>query len=502
MSSPETTNGSDGERESTSPGYSDEQVAKARGAIGVWQSKLLDISKGNRLLRFRPTKLTTIPVVSPDLPALFRFLTAGNGSYPVVLAAAPDKTAGRDPDAATPRELPANVLACHFLPDRLGAALYSLRQKAQAAIEERGVNVLFLALGFLCWDDHQEKDVHWRAPLVLVPVALERSGIQGYKIHGLDEDVVLNPTLVCKLAQDYRLALPDLPDDFEHFDLSDYFAQIQAAAVRLPRVEIERSACLSLFQFLKIAMYRDLANQVDALLAHPLTGRLAGLPGPLPAPAFDIPPESCLDPYLEPANTFQVLDADSSQQEALLAARGGASMVLQGPPGTGKSQTIANLIAEAVADGKKVLFVSEKDAALQVVKRRLDECGVGEMCLDLHGHQANKKQILEKLREALEHTAVPALPQATARLVSLSQARDTLNAYVEALHKPRFASALTAFQVYGCLSELRTTPQTKYRASDVETLDQEMLYARRAHLETLTCHASVIEGLAHHPGAG
>ena len=460
MSSPETKNGSDGEREPTPQGYTDEQMAKAQGAIGVWQSKLLDISKGNRLLRFRTTKLTTVPVVSPDLPALFRSFTASNGSYPVVPLTAPDKTTGGVSDGTTSRELPANALVCDYLPERLEAALYSLRQKAQAAIEERGVNVLFLALGFLCWNDHHEKDVRWRAPLLLVPAAIERSGAGSYKIHGLDEDVVLNPTLTYKLAQDHRLALPDLPDDFERFDLPSYFAQIQAAAARLPGVEVERSACLSLFQFLKIAMYRDLANQVDALLAHPLTGRLAGLPGPASAPSFDIPPESRLDPYLEPANTFQVLDADSSQQEALLAARGGASMVFQGPPGTGKSQTIANLIAEAVADGKKVLFVSEKDAALQVVKRRLDESGVGEMCLELHGHQANKKQVLEQLRQALRYTAVPALPQATAKLASLSQTRDTLNAYVEALHKPALCLR------FDCIPGLRSTWRVTHDVAD------------------------------------
>jgi hypothetical protein len=248
-----------------------------------------------------------------------------------------------------------------------------------------------------------------------------------------------------------------------------------------------------------MAMYHDLANQMDALLAHKLTGRLAGLPAVVAEPGLGIPPEGRLDPFIEPRNTFQVLDADSSQQEALLAARRGASMVLQGPPGTGKSQTIANLISEAVADGKKVLFVSEKEAALQVVKRRLDQCGLGEICLELHGHQANKKQVLANLRQALEYTPVPTTPQASAMLDALTQTRDALNAYVESLHRPRFASGFTAFQVYGHLSKLRSAPQTRYRAPDAETLTPEALLARRSRLETLTAHANVIDVLNDHP---
>ncbi len=482
--------------------YSSDQVAKARDAIAVWQSKLLDVSKGNRLLRFRTTKLTTVSVVAPSLPTLLAWLIGNNGSYALAPKPSQERLLGVHSNEAPAPSSPPNTLLCDAGTDKLWAALYNLRQKSQAAIEERGVNILFLALGFLCWDDPQEKDVRWRAPLILVPVTLERVGADNYRIHSLDEETILNPTLDHKLSHDHLLTLPELPDDLESFDLLAYFTKVKTSAAKLPGVAIEEDAYVGLFQFLKIAMYHDLASQTDALLTHSLTGRLAGLPVAVSESGFNIPPEGRLDPFIDPHSTFQVLDADSSQQESLAAARHGASMVLQGPPGTGKSQTIANLIVEAVADGKKVLFVSEKEAALQVVKRRLDDCGLGEICLELHGHQANKKQVLENLRQALENVSVPNTPQADAMLDTLTQTRDTLNGYAESLHRPRFASGLTAFQVYGRLCQLRSAPQARYRAADVEAVTWQTLLARRSLLETLSAHAGVIDRFNDHPWRG
>jgi hypothetical protein len=223
--------------------YGNEDMLKAREAVAIWQSKLLDISKGNRLLRFRTTKLTTVAVVSPDLPTLFAWLTVNNGSYTLVPEPPQEHLPGVDSHAAS-SSWPAGALVCDSPKDRLWAALYALRHKAQAAIEERGVNVLFLALGFLCWDDPQEKDLRWRAPLILLPVTLERVSTENYKIRALDEDTILNPTLAHKLYQDHLLTLPELPDDPDSFDLHAYLARVKRVAVGLSGVAIEETAYL------------------------------------------------------------------------------------------------------------------------------------------------------------------------------------------------------------------------------------------------------------------
>ena len=153
--------------------------------------------------------------------------------------------------------------------------------------------------------------------------------------------------------------------------------------------------------------------------------------------------------------TYHILDSDSSQHEAIEAVKRGASLVLDGPPGTGKSQTIANIIAEFLAMGKSVLFVSEKSAALEVVKRRLDKRRLGDFCLECHSHKSNKKQVIDELGRCLD------LPAETYKdhsddLNRLFETRESLNAYVRALHEVRQPLGLSAFQVHGRLAAIQT----------------------------------------------
>ena len=96
-------------------------------------------------------------------------------------------------------------------------------------------------------------------------------------------------------------------------------------------------------------------------------------------------------------------DADASQHSAIIDVMKGENLVIEGPPGTGKSQTIANIIANALGSDKNasILFLSEKLAALEVVKRRLDKAGIGEFCLELHSEKSSPKRVMESLTERL-----------------------------------------------------------------------------------------------------
>ena len=171
----------------------------------------------------------------------------------------------------------------------------------------------------------------------------------------------------------------------------------------VPRWEVVESAALGVFNFQKLAMWEDLGRNAERVKAHPLCRAIAG-----DAAVSLAPPErsarrgATSTSVVPPEAAVHILDADSSQHEAIEAVKRGAHLVMDGPPGTGKSQTIANIIAEALAAGKTVLFVSEKTAALEVVKRRLDRCGLGDFCLELHSHKANKKQVVAELGRCLE----------------------------------------------------------------------------------------------------
>ena len=164
--------------------------------------------------------------------------------------------------------------------------------------------------------------------------------------------------------------------------------------------------------------------------------------------------DESVDAHVQPAGMVHIVDSDSSQTLAIEEVRRGRDLVIQGPPGTGKSQTIANVIAGAVADGKTVLFVAEKMAALEVVKRRLDSAGVGDACLELHSNKANKRAVLEELRRTWELGA-PRAENLASLNARLTEARDALNAHADRLHRPSGAAGYTPYEVIGHLVRLK-----------------------------------------------
>ena len=165
-------------------------------------------------------------------------------------------------------------------------------------------------------------------------------------------------------------------------------------------------------------------------------------------PAPSVSDEEPIDRHLPPGQVRHVVDADSSQALAILDVKVGRNLVIQGPPGTGKSQTITNVIAEALGQGKSVLFVAEKMAALEVVKRRLDAVGLGDACLELHSHKTKKKAVLDELRRTLS-LGRPKAAAADDDLRMLADVRDRLNDYAEAVNQPIGSSGLSPHAAIG-----------------------------------------------------
>ncbi len=472
----------------TFPAYTgyNQHMPTTRQQIEAWKARLLDLSLRNRLLHVRfydgDTQRTVnapLRLMHPNASDLFDLLVRHHRRLPFAFQSAlldlpadsynlPATGETIRLDRLPPPPLPPpDLLMSDLAPDKLEPALYNLRLRARNALSEQGVNVLFVVLGFLEWFDPITPEQILRSPLLLLPVELQRVPLgREYALRLLDDEVILNPTLAHKLRLNYGLTLPDLPEDIDELDLDQFFTQVAELTSTQADWQVIPDAALGLFSFLKLLMYHDMQYAAEHAVSHPLLTWLSGEGGP------NQPTGAPLD-SLHPAECFQVLDADASQQEALAAARAGASFVLQGPPGTGKSQTIANIIAEGMADGKRILFVSEKMAALQVVHERLRQCDLADFCLELHSHRTGKRAVLDDLAAALEPVDLP--PDPDFPYDELAALRDQLNAYARALHTPLGTLGWTAHTVYGRLQHVRDTPDSDAPMGNIAAYTSEQI---------------------------
>jgi very-short-patch-repair endonuclease/DNA polymerase III delta prime subunit len=352
---------------------------------------------------------------------------------------------------------------------------------ARTSIEEQGVNILYLSLGMLHWYEADNSNELRRAPLVLIPVSLERSSArERFRLRYTLEEMGANISLQAKMKAEFGIAIPDMPEP-EDFNLTEYFSSIQSAIGNAKRWKIEPDNIeLGFFSFGKFMIYNDLDSnkwpEEKKPALHPVLINL--FERGFEHEAGGIPEDAHIDRDTNAHALFQVVDADSSQLLAMLSVNEGKNLVIQGPPGTGKSQTITNLIANAIGQGKKVLFVAEKLAALEVVKRRLDNINLGDACLELHSHKANKKELHQELRRVLD-LGKPSLQQLQQNVALLESHKEELNAYCEAINTTIGQSDLTAHQVLGFLLQVydntRAVTVEKMPIPDIENWDAERM---------------------------
>lgn len=442
------------------------------------RTELLDLSARNRLLNIpRSSKAArTIEVVDEKASEVFRLLVSEGKALtflPGKTSRAADGVPGDEEDEevadlAQPEDDGVDErgvanrhgdtrLQTRMTSKGLQKRLLDLYTDARTLEEEQGTNILFLALGTLKWVDPNNKANVRFAPLILVPVRLERAKAgERFKLRWRGEEQSSNLSLEAFLDRLHHLALPHL-DAGDDFDPTAYLAAVADAVSTKEGWEVQPDdIVLGFFSFSKFLMYRDLDPAMwparGDLASQPLIRGLVadGFPG-----RGDLLPEDAhVDHHIQPADLLHIVDADSSQTLAIHDVRAGRDLVIQGPPGTGKSQTIANVIAAAVADGKTVLFVAEKMTALEVVKRRLDNAGVGDACLELHSNKANKRAFLEELKRTW---ALGSPRGDTPDLLNdrLHAARDGLNGHAERMHAKHPNAGLTPFQVIGHLTRLR-----------------------------------------------
>jgi hypothetical protein len=449
------------------PGFDveiDEDAEGPAGKLTLWQRKLLDLTTRNRLLHL-PDSAKGVRLLCPDPAALEDLLSSGQR---IRVVAVPDlKSSGRDEalyeqqnneslvDEVARQALARGEVLASLEKVKLEATLIDLFRKARSDLEEGGANTLFLAIGFLKWKKSADDPKTYSAPLVLLPVKLERkSAMSGVTLSLLDEEPRFNLTLLELLRHDFELVIPgldgELPSDGSGIDVAGIWNTLRRAVRDIPGFEVSTELVLGTFSFAKYLMWKDLNANAAQLLQSPLVKHLLDpdAAGEGFAGSAEFPRPERLDATVTPAQLFAPLPADSSQVAAVVASANTHSFVMDGPPGTGKSQTIANMIAHNLALGRRVLFVAEKRAALDVVFRRLAEKGLGEFCLELHSSKASKVEVLKQLDRAWDVSEALSAEEWEREAARLQTLRSRLNQLVEVLHR-RWDNGLTLHQSIG-----------------------------------------------------
>jgi len=461
----------------------EEKPTTPAGRIERWQRKLLDLSLRNRLLNFKASK-QSVPFLCPDVPALEDRLASGSKLRIVSLT---EHNPIGDRDAAlhyqkTRKDLDSEFaisalergeLAAKLDSRDLAGRLTELYRKARNDIAEGGSNTLYLAVGFLRWKKKPDDPDFYSAPLLLVPVKLIRtSAVSPFQLAHHEDEVRFNATLIQMLKKDFERDLThfetDLPTDENGIDVLQVMEKMRRAVRDIPGFEVVDETALATFSFAKYLMWKDLVDRIDQLANNRVVRHLIQNPDKAFESGASTAFPTCddIDRRYSPNQLVHPLPADSSQLAAIAAAQEGHDFVLIGPPGTGKSQTIANMIAQCLANGKTVLFVAEKTAALDVVYRRLRERGLGDFCLELHSNKAERRQFLAQMNASWAASQNAVSDQWISINERLKIRRDELNRYVEALH----AEAPNGWSVFRAMGVSvkgtgRTTPSLAWNDS-------------------------------------
>ena len=408
-----------------------------------WERRLLDLSLKNPLLNFNPAK-NVLHIISADL----------NGTYDAIVQRAPfallEKTS--DVRAVIPADdyfggssklaMLAELLSVELKNRRLRTfaekeemadTLRFLGKKAKTAEEESGANVLFLAFGFLKWYEQDSAEAKY-APLVLVPVKISAGkGGKGFSLTVSEEETQFNSTLLEFLLREFKIDIRGLENVSTGIKISEILTMVRMEILNMERWDVLEEVYLANFSFARFAMWNDIRKNIDKFRRNGLVKSLLNNRLEIANNVFE---DKAEDDYA-PEDILMPLMADSSQFSAIAEAAEGKSFVLHGPPGTGKSQTITNIIANCLNKGKRVLFVAEKQAALSVVKKRLDSIGLGDFCLEVHSNKLDKAELLKKLDATLALPAEAPSADFEAKGEQIAELRKALNDPIYALHRVR-----------------------------------------------------------------
>lgn len=434
------------------------------------RKNLLDMGLRNNLLNFKEIK-RTISIVDEDLAELFDILVLKKEDMGFLPKK--DDLKSDDHDKKNniwqmptdfdniPLEHKDLFLQTDLSESELQKRLFSLFQYCKNSIQEFGYNTVYLALGFLEWKESDYEADFKKAPLILIPITIYRKSVGSpFKIYWTEDDISLNISLKHKLL-DQSVNLPTDESITSKDELYKYLAKVNESIKSKPDWHVTNQIYISTFNFKKFIMYKDLdLNNWSDNLKNEEIGKLFGFnSNNMEFNSFDV---TNIDNQLEPLDTYNVVDADSSQIAVIEDVKAGQSLVVEGPPGTGKSQTIVNLIAELLANKKSVLFVSEKRAALEVVNKRMENIGLDKYCLNLYDNSTNPKNILNDLNKVLFQDKITLNDYED--YDNLKTTRDYLNGYMDVLQSQYANTNLTIYELIGLY---------EYSYQQLESLDQK-----------------------------
>ena len=450
----------------------------------IWERKLLDFSLRNNLLNMRVGR-RAVPFISFEIDHLedhlqnaedYRITPCPDTKIQPGLYGIYDSVRQASQHQGLVSEfIKQNKIVSYLTDTELQDALKYIYRTARTSLEENGANSLFLSLGILKWYENPKSEQPRFAPILLLPVDIVRKTASNYVIRKRDEDIFLNITLVEFLKQNFEIDLGQLlqgmPKDENGVDVKYILTFIRRAIIDQKRWDVLEESLLGLFSFNKFVMWNDIHTHADAMKENPVIASLMEQCNKLDDNDERVDAR-VIDQENKPMDFAIPLDVDSSQFEAVVESGKGKSFILQGPPGTGKSQTITNMIANALFQGKRVLFVAEKMAALSVVQSRLEKIGLGAFCLELHSNKVTKKHFLEQMDKVLNVTKIQQPEVFSEESDALFAERKALIAYMQAIH----SKTESGISIYDALSE--------YLGLDCEEIDatglpREMLDASK-----------------------
>ncbi len=418
--------------------------------VDRWKRELLDITNKNNLINMRQGS-KIVPLLVKDI-AHFEDELADGSEY--TLYPKPQEWQGTalfnerpfesenyigNFEQAFGEELARRKLRAPLTDTETERALRSIYRLANKEMDESGCNCLFIALGVLRWYEGKSTGVPRYAPLILLPVEMKKKQ-QTFAVKKLDEETVFNVTLAEKLRQEYGIDLPNmdpLPADDRGVNVDMVLQVVRQQIAGKEGWDVLQGASIGVFSFSNFAMWKDLDSNMPVFEKNPVVRSLvAGVP---------YPSDKEMDADADPYGLCLTVSADGSQIKAVRAAGEGRTFVMHGPPGTGKSQTITNIISNALYNGKTVLFVAEKRAALEVVQKRLEEVGIGNHCLELHSNKTEKSKVIDQLKSSLAKCQPLDESKAQQLLSEIDAQKKKLDAYVTELHKER-SFGLSAYE--------------------------------------------------------
>ncbi len=453
-----------------------------------WERRLLDLTGKNALLNF--TGKNALHIVSSGTDetvlALEKDLRLKGGDE----TAPPfgDRTEGQKRELIR-LEQEKGVFRVYESQEKTSEIADRLFRKNREASEETGARILYLAIGFLCYIRENEERY---APLVLAPVGLKKArGTDDFSVTE-GKEYFVNATLLEFLKQEYNIDIRGLGGNVSSLKPAEILAMVRAETARMKGWKVVEDVYLAALSFERFLLWNDLRCSSEEFGANPLFSAL--VEGKYEGNGGSAPEEDAANP----ADLFIPLPSDSSQFSAISLSDAGESFVLHGPPGTGKSQTIANIIANAVAKGRRVLFVAEKKAALDVVKKRLDGVGIGDFCLELHGVKADKAEALRSIERTLSLTGGEDLGYA-AGASETEKLRRELLAPMHALHKKRRLGLSVYRAIVGYLENKNAPDIVDIESSFYDSLTEQKLIEYKNMILSAAAAAKECGGVSSSP---